>query len=169
MKYAEIMPPKRKPRDQLEGKKFNKLTVIRYVGTKNNHAVWECKCDCGNIVNVRAAYLKNGHTKSCGCIYSVNEVRHYIDGTCIERILTGVPANNTSGVKGVHYAKATGKWVAQITYSRKTHHLGSFDTLEEAAAARRAAEEIYYRPVLEKYEAIKAEESRKAREAQFAK
>ena len=30
---------------------------------------WICRCDCGNITSpIRAAHLKDGHTKSCGCL-----------------------------------------------------------------------------------------------------
>ena len=29
---------------------------------------WECKCICGNIFITYGNYLKNGHTKSCGCL-----------------------------------------------------------------------------------------------------
>ena len=46
----------------ITGQRFGKLTAIRRVDS-----VWECKCDCGNITYVRISYLKNGHTKSCGC------------------------------------------------------------------------------------------------------
>ena len=38
---------------------------IAYNGRKS--AMWECLCDCGNIVNVAGSALKNGNTKSCGC------------------------------------------------------------------------------------------------------
>jgi len=47
---------------------------------------------------------------------------------------------NTSGVRGVHRSKSTGKWVAQIGIDRRTRHLGAFDDLSSAAAARRQAE-----------------------------
>ena len=30
-------------------------------------SMYECKCDCGNIVNVQMYHLKSGHSKSCGC------------------------------------------------------------------------------------------------------
>ena len=44
------------------GKKFGKLMVI-----EQQKIVCKCKCDCGNIVNVRLYDLKRGHTRSCGC------------------------------------------------------------------------------------------------------
>lgn len=31
---------------------------------------WECRCDCGNTVEVCGEHLKAGHTKSCGCLAS---------------------------------------------------------------------------------------------------
>lgn len=49
--------------------KFGRLTVISYIGmSKNSMKMWKCKCDCGKIVEVRQGNLKNGHTKSCGCL-----------------------------------------------------------------------------------------------------
>lgn len=53
----------------LTGQKFGKLTVIEYVGSKNNRAIWRCKCSCpeGNEVIVPTTHLKSGHTQSCGC------------------------------------------------------------------------------------------------------
>lgn len=51
----------------LTGQKFNKLTVLkRLEGVSPVTQI--CKCDCGNICNVRSNNLKNGHTKSCGCL-----------------------------------------------------------------------------------------------------
>jgi hypothetical protein len=48
-------------------------------------------------------------------------------------------ADNSSGVKGVHWHKATGKWAAAIRTGGKSSHLGIFPTVEEAAAARQYA------------------------------
>ena len=31
----------------LTGQRFGKLVVIRDVGRKNGHVLWECLCDCG--------------------------------------------------------------------------------------------------------------------------
>lgn len=33
-----------------------------------NRVLWECKCDCGNIIKALGYNLKNGHTRSCGCL-----------------------------------------------------------------------------------------------------
>lgn len=55
--------------NDLTNEHFGKLTVIRQNGrTKDRHIIWECVCECGNIVNVMGKDLKSGHTKSCGCI-----------------------------------------------------------------------------------------------------
>lgn len=54
-------------------------------------------------------------------------------------------SDNHSGVKGVHWHKATGKWAASITAkSVGTRHLGVFSSKHEAAAAyRNAAAELH--------------------------
>jgi hypothetical protein len=46
--------------------------------------------------------------------------------------------SNKSGVSGV-YLLPSGKWRAQIRHNNVNNHLGCFDTIEEAAAARRKA------------------------------
>lgn len=50
------------------GQKFGKLLVLERAGSDNQRrALWKCQCNCGNIAIVRGAYLRNGHTISCGC------------------------------------------------------------------------------------------------------
>lgn len=58
--------------EDLTGKQFGKLTVIYraedYIQPSGQHKrMWHCKCACGNECDVRAADLKTGNTKSCGC------------------------------------------------------------------------------------------------------
>ena len=50
-----------------------------------------------------------------------------------------VNSNSTSGVPGVHWYKAYGKWSAEIMVNRKKHHLGYFLSIDEAASARAEA------------------------------
>lgn len=48
--------------------RFEKLVVLSLAGKdKYYDKIWTCRCDCGNIVDVRQGHLRSGHTKSCGC------------------------------------------------------------------------------------------------------
>lgn len=50
----------------LTGMRFGRWTVLRYVGY-NKGSLWECRCDCGKIKNVRSDRLRYGKSTSCGC------------------------------------------------------------------------------------------------------
>ena len=60
----------------LTGQQFGRLIVLRegnpiYENKYNRYIrTWHCKCTCeqGNEIDVRESSLKNGHTKSCGCL-----------------------------------------------------------------------------------------------------
>jgi len=52
----------------ISNQKFNKLTTIKYIYTKNKKAYWLCECECGNIIITSQSNLNSGHTKSCGCL-----------------------------------------------------------------------------------------------------
>lgn len=60
--------------------------------------------------------------------------------------------NNTSGLNGVSFNKAAGKWEAYIFVNKSRKFLGHFATKEEAAQARIAAggavylQKMSYRP-----------------------
>lgn len=56
--------------NDLTGRKFGRLTVIRRVfpNAKHGHAMWECQCSCGQIKTILGHMLKSGKTKSCGCL-----------------------------------------------------------------------------------------------------
>jgi hypothetical protein len=47
----------------------------------------------------------------------------------------GTPKHNTSGLKGAYWDKRAGRWLAQIKHQKRQHHLGYFDTAQEAHAA----------------------------------
>ena len=60
----------------LTGQPFGRLIVIREYGRDKNGAVlWLCRClgkngdDCGKEVVVRGDSLRNGNTRSCGCLH----------------------------------------------------------------------------------------------------
>ena len=57
----------------LRGQKFNLLTPLyRCEGSSKRKVYWACKCDCGEYTVTKADFLKDGHTKSCGCLNSPN-------------------------------------------------------------------------------------------------
>lgn len=51
-------------RTNIIGERFGRLVVLQY--TQNSKYL--CLCDCGNEVEVATNNLKNGNTKSCGCL-----------------------------------------------------------------------------------------------------
>lgn len=58
----------------LIGQKFGRLTVIERNGSnKRNQANWLCLCDCGKKITVLGARLRNGTTKSCGCLREITK------------------------------------------------------------------------------------------------
>lgn len=57
-----------KLRQDLSNRTFGRLTAIKIHKIENHITWWECKCSCGNIVNVPASSLLQGNTKSCGCL-----------------------------------------------------------------------------------------------------
>lgn len=52
----------------MEGKTFNRLTVVEQHGFYKSKKVWHCKCDCGTSIFVTTGSLTSGNTKSCGCL-----------------------------------------------------------------------------------------------------
>lgn len=48
--------------------RFGRLIAVRRAGQAHKQAMWLCLCDCGNTVTVAAALLRNGQTRSCGCL-----------------------------------------------------------------------------------------------------
>lgn len=56
----------------LSGKRFGRLVVIKRTGTKvrnkQKRPLWSCMCDCGKKIETMGESLRNGHTRSCGCL-----------------------------------------------------------------------------------------------------
>lgn len=131
------------------GRRFGKLTVTEYAGKRNGQHRWKCVCDCGKETVVGQSALQSGKTKSCGCLLaeSIADRMEFVDGTSVKKLearMNGsLVSTNSSGYNGVYLNKRSGKWVAQITFKGKTHYLGSYAEIEEAAKARRRGEEMY--------------------------
>lgn len=72
MAEPQIIPVPRKAQD-LTGKKFTRLLVLRIAKIENGVVFWLCRCDCGKERVVRANSLRRD-TKSCGC-YTKDRLR----------------------------------------------------------------------------------------------
>lgn len=66
------MGGKMHPATDMTGQRFGRLLVITRDGSKQflryRLAAWSCRCDCGALVTLAGAYLRNGTTRSCGCL-----------------------------------------------------------------------------------------------------
>lgn len=79
--------------EDLAGKVFGKLTAIEYTGSKK----WKCKCECGKEVTTRAASLKNGTTKSCGCIKKDKKPKEDLTGKVVNKLTVVEYAGSKNG------------------------------------------------------------------------
>lgn len=71
----------------LTGKKIGRLTVMEQAGRdKSYNVIWRCRCDCGNEAIVNGHYLRQGKTKSCGCLYLKNHRNPHYARTTKKRI-----------------------------------------------------------------------------------
>lgn len=52
----------------LKGHRFGNLLVVERDKNFKKAITWKCICDCGNIKTIIGNNLKNGTTKSCGCV-----------------------------------------------------------------------------------------------------
>jgi len=64
--------------DNLIGQRFGKLVVIAKTEKRacNGGVVWSCRCDCGNVKDIRGNSLKISQTTSCGCKYKGINRKH---------------------------------------------------------------------------------------------
>ena len=149
----------------ISGQKFGRLTAIRRTGEiRSGSAVWELQCECGNVVNATLRNLVQGYKNSCGCLERDTKQKQaqknrqklgFIDGTCIASIRSDtIFKNNSTGVRGVSFKEKTHKYIARITFKGKTYSLGSYEKLEDAARARKEAEEKYFGTALQNYEKL---------------
>lgn len=122
----------------------------------SGYKIWHCYCDCGNEIDVSYKALVYGNQQSCGCKKREHESElgtylTHIDGTSIEALKSSkIPSNNTTGVRGVYCVK--GRYKAKIVFQKKQFSLGTYDTLAEAATARKKAEKMLKSDVIAFYE-----------------
>jgi len=69
----------------LTGQRLGRLVVLKRAPSATNHAKWLCQCDCGNTCTAGSNALRNGRTRSCGCLFTealiARNTTHGLSGT----------------------------------------------------------------------------------------
>lgn len=162
----------------LSGDNYGELKIIGDTGkrTAQRGKVYLAKNKQGEYLEVQSRNLRSGQAtgykksekgkeksrQSMAKIYKNRDKyavkKGFINDTNINHLQMKTPKTNTSGYKGVSLLpKKPGKqkhdkWRAYIFFQGKQIHLGQFNTKQEAIEARLAAEEKYFKPILDKYE-----------------
>lgn len=146
----------------ITGQRFNRLTALYPTEkrTARGGIVWHCRCDCGNELDVPYNELAFTNRQSCGCQKKEHDEMlpgflTHVAGTSVDHLKSKkLPISNTTGVKGVYLIR--GKYVAKIVFQKTQYYLGAYRKLEDAAEARREAEEILAAGTVKHYERWKA-------------
>lgn len=133
------------------GKRYGSYTVMDVIRLKSRYYA-VCRCDCGAVHQVLMSSLTSGTStgcKKCRTDKAGLEAGHEIVKICGEaktNIIAvtrhAVNKNSTTGYNGVSQNGL--RYRAYINLRRVQYHLGTYDTPEEANAARlRAEKEIH--------------------------
>lgn len=95
--------------EDLTNQKFGRLTVIDIDNTKSSRETyWVCQCECGKQVSVRANSLKNGETRSCGCLRSEITSKRFsndLTGHQFGKVKVLYRTGTDVGIDGAQYAR----------------------------------------------------------------
>ena len=106
---------------KLEGSKIDMLLVLNLEDVKFNGKrylkTWKCKCDCGNIKNIREHYLLSKYDclKSCGCF-------------AMEKNRVKFIGDKHPSYKGGHINKSNGYKEVHIDGEKKLEHRHIYET-----------------------------------------
>lgn len=96
----------RKPEEQarggrkandLTGRRYGKLTVLKRVENMKGQVMWKCRCDCGQITIASSHGLNTGSKKSCGCLRYSNSRKQDIAGKRFGKLVALYPLNKHRG------------------------------------------------------------------------
>lgn len=160
----------------LINKKFNKVTVTKLLKDSDKHGncLYECKCDCGNIITLTSGELKQHKSRSCGKCGVQAEIAsktmrtlHTREGF-EDKIREGLillentsitilkrkhkPSNNSTGIIGVAFRKDRGIYFAQIMFQGKRYYLGSSKDKKEVEKLYLTAKEKLHNNFISWYE-----------------
>lgn len=120
--------------------------VLKKAKSHNQRVQWLCLCKhCGNTTVLNSSEIAK--TKSCGCLKRGASAEYMAQIRDFESLKSTKPTKkNTTGVRGVYVRnrRGTRKYQAFINVNKKPKYLGTFDSIEEAAKARKQAEQDFW-------------------------
>lgn len=114
----------------LTGQRFGRLIANRYLGNRK----WSCTCDCGKEVVVYSGHLRDGHTRSCGCL--CKEVSQE----------TRIKLSETS--KGRKHTQSSKNKMSEAKMGNKNPHWNHTLTAEERIVGRKYPEYYEWRKLV---------------------
>ena len=142
------------------GQRFGRWEVIGAALPRNGKPYWLCRCDCGTEREVRGRSLLRGASRSCGCYRGDERAGNLglYNGTAIAQLKSDkAPKHSSSGVRGVYFDDANGKWRAAIIVQGK-YHSRVCKTRDEAIEARKELYREFAQPIIDEYERSKNED-----------
>lgn len=139
------------------GQRFGRWEVIGAALPRNGNDYCLCRCDCGTEREVMERLLLRGASRSCGCYRGDERAGNLglYNGTSIARLKSDkAPKNSTSGVRGVYFDDAKGKWRAAIIVQGQ-YHSRVCKTRDETIEARKELFREYAQPIIDEYERSK--------------
>jgi hypothetical protein len=147
------------------GDRIGYWTIIKRDGRR-----FYCRCICGTEKWVASTSLLYGKSLSCGCkrlearpgeaesaLQQGRDISAALQTEKLQAKYAGFGRkrnkNSSTGVVGV--SKLKGRYRAYIMVNRKQISLGMYDTLKDATAARKAAEQKYFAGKQKKADEIK--------------
>ena len=137
----------------LTGLRFGKLTVLKKSENraKDGNPLWVCRCDCGNITEVTKRRLVTGSTRSCGCgrkpplkdwvgkrFGSLTVLSYARKEKGFHIWHCKCDCGNTVDVRQSNLQSGT---TTSCGCRRSPQKIGGYDSLDDAAKVRAAAEE----------------------------
>lgn len=141
------------------GEIYGNLKIVDIIGVVKKYGnrgqtFAKCECQiCGSVSELPLSRLKHGGALKCAKC----NLKHLDDGREIGMSMcvcgTSIFAidgrrvtnkNSSTGHTGVSYHRQSGKYRAYIVFRRKQYSLGTYARIEDAVAARKAAEKEIY-------------------------
>lgn len=142
------------------GRVVGDLTVTEHISDNK----YRCVCSCGNECIRTYESITQSRTMCCDECAKVRKTKAllesntFVAGTQPSKLHSKPTKSNKSGIVGVNWDKARGKWQASIRFKGKKYNLGRFTSKEEAAEVRAMAEKEIFGGFLEWYDRYKQHE-----------